>query len=426
MQYILGIILYGILLSFGIIMSAAFSGVDMKKKYQSLILFCVLFNVFQLTCFLLTDYTFTEKIYPLLTHLPLVLILIFYYKRTIFQAVYAVTTAYLCCQISEWIGILGFEVFDSKIVYFAVRSVALIIIGILLCKYIAPVIAAIVSTSGTPIYMFGILPFIYYVFDYGSVVYGNFLYGGTQSAYEFLPFLMCLGYLFFCIIFFREYEQKHRLEEYQRIMEIQLTQSIKDIEAIRRSTYETAILRHDMRHFLGNILTYTENGNIESACKAIKETMKIVESTSVTRFCSSELVNTVLSYYKQKMDNRRIRFEATVNIGSDLPCTEMEFTSILANGLENAIHAAAEISEDSKENREKRVIFLDLKMNGERLLLSIKNPCVSEIIWADGMPQSDKEGHGMGTQSIKYMTEKLHGNCQFEEKDGWFVLRVIL
>ncbi|MGI6772411.1 MAG: GHKL domain-containing protein [Acutalibacteraceae bacterium] len=35
-------------------------------------------------------------------------------------------------------------------------------------------------------------------------------------------------------------------------------------------------------------------------------------------------------------------------------------------------------------------------------------------------------GHGLGTQSIKYVTEKLNGNCQFVAKDGQFALRVVL
>lgn len=42
------------------------------------------------------------------------------------------------------------------------------------------------------------------------------------------------------------------------------------------------------------------------------------------------------------------------------------------------------------------------------------------------MQYSSKEGHGFGTQSIRYVTEKLNGNFQFSVKDDWFILRVIL
>ena len=39
---------------------------------------------------------------------------------------------------------------------------------------------------------------------------------------------------------------------------------------------------------------------------------------------------------------------------------------------------------------------------------------------------SAKAGHGYGTQSILYLTEKLGGKCQFVVQNNIFVLRVVL
>ncbi|SCN23734.1 hypothetical protein N3C_1466 [Clostridium sp. N3C] len=99
----------------------------------------------------------------------------------------------------------------------------------------------------------------------------------------------------------------------------------------------------------------------------------------------------------------------------------VDFTSILSNGLENAIHAVSKLG----TNKE-RSINLDLRMYGDKLLLSIKNPYEDEIDMLDGIPQAKEKGHGFGSQSIKYVTEKLKGNCQFIAKDGEFALRVVL
>jgi hypothetical protein len=44
----------------------------------------------------------------------------------------------------------------------------------------------------------------------------------------------------------------------------------------------------------------------------------------------------------------------------------------------------------------------------------------------DGLPQAREEGHGLGTHSIKYITEKLNGHCQFLAQDGQFILRVVV
>ena len=69
-----------------------------------------------------------------------------------------------------------------------------------------------------------------------------------------------------------------------------------------------------------------------------------------------------------------------------------------------------------------------LKNSNGKLLLSVKNPFVETISMdpAKGIPMSAKAGHGYGTQSILYLTEKLGGKCQFAVQNNIFVLRVVL
>ena len=73
-----------------------------------------------------------------------------------------------------------------------------------------------------------------------------------------------------------------------------------------------------------------------------------------------------------------------------------------------------------------RMIDLDLRMKENKLLISLKNTYAEIPELQDGMPVSKEEGHGIGTQSIRYVAEKLHGNCQFSIADDRFVLRVVL
>ena len=46
--------------------------------------------------------------------------------------------------------------------------------------------------------------------------------------------------------------------------------------------------------------------------------------------------------------------------------------------------------------------------------------------FVDGLPLSTRKGHGYGTRSIRYMTERLGGHCQFSAQEGLFILRVVL
>ena len=100
--------------------------------------------------------------------------------------------------------------------------------------------------------------------------------------------------------------------------------------------------------------------------------------------------------------------------------SDVDMTAILSNGLENAIHAVIKLPENKRE------ISLDMHLNDEKLLISLKNTYDQKPDIIDGLPYTSKSGHGFGTRSIWYVAEKLNGSCQFTVTDSYFILRVIL
>ena len=104
----------------------------------------------------------------------------------------------------------------------------------------------------------------------------------------------------------------------------------------------------------------------------------------------------------------------------DILVDEMLFCSILSNALDNAMNA-----QDSLP-REKQNIKIMLKNMDGKTLLSVKNTISKAPEFSDGLPVTTRKGHGYGTQSIRYITEKLGGNCQFSVCDNYFLLRVVL
>lgn len=421
MQLILGLVNFGVLLIFGVVVSATFSGIRLNRKNIGVLSgLCVLLLILQFSSYALFGFKRTEMLYPLISHLPIALFLTFYYKRRFSFSIFAVMTAYLLCQLGKWMGILGMEFINEKWFMYVIQIGVNLMVGFLVVQYGAPLFKSILTKSARVVSIFSILPITYYVFDYAATVYTDLLYEGSTLVFEFLPFMLAIAYLFFLIFYFREYEQKNELEQRGHLIQIQATQSMKEVEAIRRSAYETTILRHDMRHHLQNIYSDISHGNYEHTLKYIQDTITIVDAASVRRFCANELVNTVLSYYNGIMEQQGIQFDLTVNTDEKLPCSEQEFTSILSNGLENAIHAVAELAEG------KRIVALQLKSENRKIFLSIQNPYETAPSFVDGMPVTGREGHGLGTQSIRFITHRLKGNCQFMAKDGIFTLRVVL
>ena len=61
------------------------------------------------------------------------------------------------------------------------------------------------------------------------------------------------------------------------------------------------------------------------------------------------------------------------------------------------------------------------------IMLEISNPCTGNISFdSSGLPVAQKEGHGLGVQSISAFCRKHGAVCQFDLTDGWFRLRLVL
>ena len=104
---------------------------------------------------------------------------------------------------------------------------------------------------------------------------------------------------------------------------------------------------------------------------------------------------------------------------SEFRLDEMLFCTVLSNALDNALNAQLKLPQSERK------IKLMLKNNNGKLLLSVKNPVFRMPQFVDGMPVTNRKNHGYGTQSIRFMTEKLGGNCQFSVQDGHFLVRVV-
>lgn len=408
-------------LLFGIYISAAFLGIRMNRKnIVSLLIFFSAVGLINILTFVLGGANFATQVYPLIIHLPLILFLTFYYKYNLLRSALSISTAYMCCQISKYVGLLAKEITKLDLVYYSVRIIVTIVIFIILIRFVSNATSQIIQKPSHALLIFALVPFTYYLFDYATGVYTTLLYSGKEVVVEFLGFILCLAYLLFLIIYFKQYEEKYEAEQRNRMMEMWRAQSKKEMEINRRSEYAVSIIRHDMRHFLSNISAYIDNCEYDKAKEYISSIISYADKTAMHKYCKNEVINMIISSYSNEIDEKQIDFQYSLQVPQKLSVSDIDLTSILSNALENAIHAVLPL------NVEKRHIVLDIRMNDNKLLISIKNTFAEKPVLADGIPMSNKENHGFGTQSISYVTEKLKGNCQFSVKDDWFILRVVL
>lgn len=414
-------IYHALLLLFGIYLSLAFSGVRRSRKNLLLGLgLYALCSVLQLAASVLLGENVQQVIQPFLCHLITLLFLCLIWGKRLVTSIAAIATAYLYCQPSKWIGIIVGAATKNYLCGDVVRIIGLLATGSLCFWYLSSVTAELFNKRTRSILLVGGVPIFYYVFSCFVHIYNTFWFSHMELISEFLLFLLCILEVLFCTVYYKTDLKKMRAQQKADIIRITAEQQGKELQAIRRGEQEIRLLRHDMRLFLSEIAVCLDSGDYDSARKIINGVRANVDATTVARYCSVPTVNYILSDYAERCAKAQVTFTPTLDL-QVLPLDEILFSSILSNALDNALNAQEDLPP------EQRNIALMLSFANGKILFSVENTFGKPPVFKDGMPVSSRgEGHGYGTQSIRYLTEQLGGNCQFTVVDNRFIFRAVI
>lgn len=408
-----------LLLIFGVLLSASFAGVSFSRRNLLRMLgLCIVCGGLQLILMLTLSESSVRALYPLITHLPVVLLLVSFRKR-IGTAVLSVLVAYLLCQPANWMGLLVHALTQNAIVEYTVRIVCLVAVGLFSVYCAAPCLGEIFNKDARVIGIFAIVPSVYYLFDYMAAEYTDIWEQNYPVAIQFLPMVLCISFVVFCMIYYRQYEQKADAQRKEQIVRTVVQQQAVQIERVQKVEQELRMVRHDMRHLLERVALSLDANDIDKAREMLGEFITHIDATRLTRYCEFETINYILSAFASTCEKAGIRFEYNILL-EEPPEDEMMFCSILQNALDNALHAQQALA------KSRRQIHLLLKTVDNKLLLSVKNPIDQPPVFVDGLPVAKEPGHGYGTQSIRYLSERLGGSCQFSVRGGDFLLQVVI
>ena len=102
---------------------------------------------------------------------------------------------------------------------------------------------------------------------------------------------------------------------------------------------------------------------------------------------------------------------------------ELDLYSLFQNALSNAINAVSALPESAE-----RFITLSAARDGNMLSIHMENPCLEDIDFVDGLPQTrgDPDWHGFGMKSMRRIAEKYDGMLTVEQKGKLFFLDILL
>lgn len=170
---------------FGSILSASFCDALNTRNKRRFFCFCMLIiPVFQICAYSIWEVVTLRYIYPLIVHLPLLLVLFIMTGKLLWPLI-SILTAYLCCELRCWIALLVVELLRGGDM---MQDIAEIIVTLpllfLLLRFFTPVVRQLSTQAREYQWQFALIPAVYYCFDYGTRVYTDLLYSGIPAADE--------------------------------------------------------------------------------------------------------------------------------------------------------------------------------------------------------------------------------------------------
>lgn len=418
MIFICDLIYFTTALLFGTAISFFLAGISVRKNnIICLLLFCSFEGLLQGIALYLYGTAATKQLYPLLTHLPLIVLLVILYKKSLLTAIVSVFSAYLCCQIPWWCAFFIDIFFSNKIIYTIVYVLSAITVLLIIYKYASDTICLLLTISNKNVLLTGAVPFLYYVFDYTSTVYTNWLYLGNIAIVQFMPFVTACFYLIFIIIYYKEFSSKEEAKHQANILELQLQHASASLEQMRRLQENTITYRHDMRHHLSYIQALISSGSYEKIGAYITSIQSDIDDITPTKYCQNELINLILSTYVIKAGNQ-YTLDIQANVPDNITVSDTHLCVLLSNALENALNSTANTNDKS--------IHIRLTTRASSLMLQISNPFCGDLIWKNGLPLSPNTNHGYGVRSIAAIVDSYNGQYEFSADNHIFTLRILL
>lgn len=407
--------------AFGCVLSAAFCDIVWTRRKRLVMIgsMAVILLSHGFIYFWVGEGT-VEYIYPLITHFPLIIVICMLSHKKLWPTI-SVLTAYLCCQTRRWLALLIVTIFsgDAAMQNMAELVMTLPILLILL-RFIAPSVRSVSHYTFSAQWQFGLVPALYYGFDYLTSIYTNLLLDGVLVVVEFMPFVCSVAYLAFIVHYSAEGRVRRQLEQTQDVLNMQITQAVREIGVLRESQQKTRTYRHDLRHHMQYISACIENGRLEQAQGYIREICSEIEMSKVTVYCENEAANLIFSAFSGRAKECGIPITIRAGISQSIPISECDLCVLLSNALENALYACKRRKDRGLSGTVEVLAF----EKNRKFFLQMTNSCDADILFDHGIPVTNNPGHGIGVRSICAVVERYNGIYSFSVKDGVFILRV--
>jgi len=194
--------------------------------------------------------------------------------------------------------------------------------------------------------------------------------------------------------------------------EMSLSAQIQYYSQLKGHMQSIRKLRHDMKNQLQTLGTLIREGELTQAEEQLQLVENAVDSTQIRRFTGNLIADAILDGKTKECEEKGIHLEVAGRIPVNLQVEGTVLCSILANLLDNAIHACEALPEE-----EERRIALKCDYNHPMLAINCVNTAGAKEVGKQTTPDLSAE-HGWGLVIIKELAQRYSGGMDIRQEKG--------
>ena len=402
-------------------------GVDLKsfrKAQRWLILAAItLLCVTNEALHTLLDPRLYSKLLLLHMHLPMFLLFLYIAKCGVIKTGFMILTALVFSAPTSIVGNILGNYFSANDYILLLSSILTYGLMLLLAYFVfRSGFNYLLKYGNTRFFLlFSLVPLVYYVYIFA---YSNLDISSLTNAAGFLvrllPNLQVFVFYFLLPYIYKTLNEKQIMKSAQNALQQRLVSTQDQIALLNETNTQMAVYRHDMRHQLIMLDGLLTGGKPEQAREFVKSVMSDLDAITPQKFCENETVNLLCSSYDSKARRLGVQLKINAVLPQQLSLSDTELCSVISNGLENALRAASQ-----PEVADKWVTF-GCQVKQGNIFIQIQNPYAGQVVIRNGLPVSQREGHGYGCYSIQTIVSRNGGHCSFGAENGLFSLRLSL
>lgn len=345
-------------------------------------------------------------------------------KRKNFSVIFTMLTATVCTNVPATVATyVRLETGCSIWMEILIRTVISLPIIIVLYRYLRPFYLQMLTIMKKGWGYLCLIPGLYYII----VIVNSIDLPLAPEEYRpiFFNFLLSLliTVVAYSVIFalFGTIIREAKMRDERQLLKIQMQAMERHSDILKEGDETVRIHHHDLMHYIAEIKGLIESGSTQEALHVLGSFEEQNENAAIPSYCNNPTVNAILAYYMQKAQHEGIIVEADCGLPEKLPAEPSELAMVLANAIENAIHACCMLPEGMERLiRIKTVPF-------PQLAIEITNSYTGTVEFDEnGQPISTEIGHGLGSKSIAAFAKRHDGIVEYSTDGSLFRLRLLV